>query len=68
MRARDAGEMLAEMEKAKGAARPTRSHDATTLEGLDINYNQSSRWQAIARIPRDAGREAEGEESALAVP
>lgn len=49
---RKAGQMLAEMEKNKGAA--TRSHDSTalpkTLSELDISKNESSRWQKLATV------------------
>lgn len=50
---RKAGEMLAEMDKNKGAA-ATRSRDGSalpTLEKLGISHNQSSRWQKLAAIP-----------------
>jgi len=49
---RRAGEMLAGMEKNKGAA--TRSTDSTaspTLSEIGINKNESSTWQKIATIP-----------------
>jgi hypothetical protein len=42
-----AGEMLAEMDKNKGAAIPTRSHDVTTLADLGITKLQS-RWRSVA--------------------
>ena len=48
---RRAGEMLGEMEKNRGAAVPTRSHDATTLKELGINKNQSANWQLAASMP-----------------
>ena len=58
---RRAGELLKEMEKAKGAREPgtnrgtTRSHDETaSLTDLGINKSQSSRWQALATIPQEA--------------
>lgn len=46
---RRAGELLREMEKAKGG-RPTenQSHDATSLSDIGINKSQSSRWQKLA--------------------
>jgi phage N-6-adenine-methyltransferase len=47
---RKAGEMLAEMDKNKGAAIPTRSHDVTTLADLGITKMQSSRWQKEASV------------------
>lgn len=50
---RRAGEMLAAMEKNKGAAVPTRSHDATTLDDLGIDKTQSSRWQREAAVDED---------------
>ena len=50
---RKAGEMLAAMEKNKGAAVPTRSHDATTLDDLGIDKTQSSRWQREAAVDED---------------
>ena len=52
---RRAGQMLLDMEKAKGGqpyqATPTTMGAVATLSDLDINYNQSSRWQKIADIP-----------------
>lgn len=52
---RRAGQMLLDMEKAKGGqpyqATPTTMGVVETLSDLDINYNQSSRWQKIADIP-----------------
>lgn len=50
---RKAGEMLAAMEKNKGAAVPTRSHDATTLDDLGIDKTKSSRWQREAAVDED---------------
>ena len=50
---RRAGEMLCSMEKNKGAAAPTRLHDATTLEDLGINKTQSFRWQREAAVDDD---------------
>jgi phage N-6-adenine-methyltransferase len=50
---RKAGEMLAAMEKNKGAAAPTRLHDATTLDELGIEKTQSSRWQREAKVPEE---------------
>ena len=49
---RRAGELLAEMPKAKGAATPkdTRSHDATALDDIGITKSDSSRWQAEAKV------------------
>ncbi len=40
------------MEKNKGAA-DTRSPRVTTLKELGITKNQSSRWQALGRIPQE---------------
>ena len=51
---RKAGEMLAQMPKAEGAAVEgwkTRSQDVTTLADLGIEKMQSSRWQQIASLP-----------------
>ena len=48
---RRAGDLLGVMEKNKGAAHPTRSHDATTLSDLNITKSQSSRWQTEASVP-----------------
>ena len=51
---RRAGEILAEMEKNKGArGKGVRFHDesAPTLAELGISQAQSHRWQKIARIP-----------------
>lgn len=50
---RKAGEMLAAMEKNKGAADPTRSHDVTTLEDLGIAKMQSLRWRKEAAVDDD---------------
>jgi|LakMenEpi03Aug12_release.lakeMendotaPanAssembly.Ray.scaffolds.fasta_scaffold167928_5 hypothetical protein len=59
---RRAGEILRDMEKAKGQLKQgqelPRSHDATTekpktLSDLGINKTQSSRYQALANIPED---------------
>lgn len=50
---RKAGEMLATMEKNKGAAVPTRSHNVTTLDDLGIDKMQSSRWQRASRVEPD---------------
>jgi hypothetical protein len=59
---RQAGRLLSQMEKAKGAAEPgtdrgsTRSPDATaskTLADLGISKGQSSRWQRLAQQPQD---------------
>lgn len=56
---RRAGELLSEMEKAKGG-RPCgyRSHDIAgssqqTLSDIGITKTQSSRWQKLAAIPKD---------------
>lgn len=69
---RKAGELLREMEKAKGArgnpggrgAPVVRSHGETaqTLSNLGISKTQSSRWQQLAAIPEDVF------EAALAAP
>ena len=56
-----AGEMLSEMDKSKGAAEPrtqigaTPSRDgrASKLSDIGISYNQSSRWQKLASVPKD---------------
>jgi hypothetical protein len=57
---RRAGQLLAEMPKAKGAREPgtkrgaTRSNDTTaseTLEKLGITKDQSSKWQKFAKMP-----------------
>lgn len=51
---RQAGELLREMEKAKGAAEvgwKTRSHDVTTLTDWGISKMQSHRWQLEAEVP-----------------
>jgi DNA N-6-adenine-methyltransferase (Dam) len=62
---RRAGELLAEMQKAKGAAgnpggrgaKIVRSPDATAqspkLSDLGISKTQSSRWQQLAKLPDD---------------
>ena len=55
---RRCGELLAEMEKAKGAAQPgvgraggTGSQRATTLSDLGISKTQASRWRKLAEVP-----------------
>lgn len=53
---RRAGELLAEMVKAKGAAQPnwkTRLDDQTTLDSLGISKFQSHRWQIEASLPEE---------------
>ena len=50
---RKAGEMLAGMEKNKGAACRTRLHDATTLNELGIDKTQSHRWQRMAAVAEE---------------
>ena len=46
-----AGALLATMDKNPGArGGKTRSHDASTLSDLGIKYNQSARWQHIAKV------------------
>ena len=55
---RQAGRLLAEMEKQDGGdAMRARSHDVTevppTLADLGIERMQSSRWQAIASLPEE---------------
>lgn len=50
---RKAGELLAEMEKNKGAATPTRLQPATTLAQLGIEKTQSCRWQQEAKVAED---------------
>jgi hypothetical protein len=56
---RRAGQMLAEMEKAKGgrpAENPSRSvtgFPKQTLDDLGISRPQSSRWQKLASIPEE---------------
>lgn len=58
------GELAAELEKSKGAAQPrggprarTRNVPARasppTLSDLGITHSQSSRWQELARIPKE---------------
>jgi hypothetical protein len=55
-----AGQMLGEMEKAKGGAQADvgrrgapamPSQGARPLSGLGISHDQSSRWQKLAAIP-----------------
>ena len=51
---RRAGEMLGQMEKAKGAAEKgwkTQRHAVTTLSEIGIQKKQSERWQSIAAMP-----------------
>lgn len=59
---RKAGELLRDMEKAKGAAEPgtnrgtTPSHDvraSPTRSELGVSYKQSSDWQRLAKVPQD---------------
>jgi len=58
---RKAGQLLAQMEKAKGAREPgtnrgsTPSGDtrASTLSDLGISYDQSSQWQKLGAVPDD---------------
>lgn len=57
---RKAGKLLATMEKNKGTAAPTRSHDATTLKELGVSKTQSSRWQALADAPEEGFEKAHG--------
>lgn len=47
------GGMLAGMEKNKGTAVPTRSHDVTTLTDLGISKMQSHRWQLEANVSEE---------------
>ena len=66
---RRAGQLLAEMEKAKGARErgtergTTRSHDVTasagqTLDDLGVSKRQSSDWQKLAKLPDEEFEEA----------
>ena len=62
-----AGELLAEMEKNKGGGdrkSDHRSHSATgdkpTLKDIGISKSQSSRWQQLAALPKDAHSVARG--------
>ena len=56
---RRAGQLLAEMPKAKGAKEPgtkrgsTRSNDTTTstLDEIGVTKDQSSQWQKLAKVP-----------------
>ena len=52
---RRAGELLAGMElrdfSKRGNQHGGKSHDVTNLDSLGISRMQSSRWQAIARLP-----------------
>lgn len=60
---RKAGQLISEMEKAKGAAEPGTNRGMTplpdvrasrpTLDDLGISYKQSSDWQRLARVPED---------------
>jgi hypothetical protein len=49
--ARRAGQLLAEMEMLRG--RPEKASSATRLSALGITYDQSSRWQRLARSYED---------------
>lgn len=53
---RKAGEILAQLERGKTGPKSVTSHDekqlseyAEALRGADIDHNQSSRWQTIAK-------------------
>jgi len=48
---RRAGELLAQMEKLKG--RPQKASPLTRLSELGISYDESSRWQHLAAVPKD---------------
>ena len=61
---RRAGQLLAEMEKAKGGAQPgvgrrgmpsqeSSALPQRTLGDLGISHNQSSQWQKLAKVPDD---------------
>jgi len=57
---RRCGQLLGEIEKAKGAAQEgigrrggTPSDGARTLSDRGISYDQSSRWQKLAAVPED---------------
>lgn len=61
---RKCGEMLAEMEKAKGGEQYHRSSEATsaepvkTLSEMGITKDQSSKWQALAKVDEKVFEEA----------
>jgi hypothetical protein len=48
---RRAGELLQQMDKLTG--RPEKASSATRLSDLGITYDQSSRWQALAKVEVD---------------
>jgi hypothetical protein len=59
---RKAGELLKQIEKAKGAAQPGTSRGTTpspdgraspTLAEMGVSYRQASNWQQLAAIPED---------------
>lgn len=53
---RKAGDLLREMPKstgAKGIGKKVRSNDVTTLSGVGVSKNESSRWQRVASVPDD---------------
>jgi len=57
---RKAGQLLSQMEKAKGAAQPgigrsggTRSDGPTALRDLGVTKQQSSDWQKLGRVPQE---------------
>lgn len=75
---RRAGQMLAEMPKARGELKNvSRSHDVTaikTLSEIGITKNESSRWQKLAAIPEtqfeqavNAAKEVAGEVTTAAM-
>jgi hypothetical protein len=40
-------------DKAKGSTARLDARSAPTLESIGVSYDQSSRWQALADIPKD---------------
>lgn len=75
---RRAGQLLAEMPKAKGELKnSSRSHDSTatkTLSEIGITKNESSRWQKLAAVTEDqfehavaAAKEVAGEVTTAAM-
>ena len=70
---RKAGELIKEMQKAKGGGDPKkhpshRARGATTLENIGITYTQSSRWQKEAELPEADFKDLVAEKTARREP